>query len=108
MSTFLALVALVAFAAWWWQERKLHERAVALARAACQRYRVQLLDQTVALVRRRPVRLEGRLRLAHDYRFEFAVSAMERRLGTVAFEAGRVVEVELDLLLDEREEAGPG
>lgn len=101
MLTFLAVVALVAFAAWWWQERKLHERAVVLARAACQRYHVQLLDQTVSLEKRRPVRIDGRMRLSHHYRFEFAVAAMERRVGTVEFEAGNVKEVSLDLVLDE-------
>jgi len=101
MPTFLAVVALVAFAAWWWQERKLHERAVVLARAACQRYQVQFLDQTVSLEKRRPVRVEGRLRLSHRYRFEFAVTAMERRAGKVEFEAGAIKGVELDLVLDE-------
>ncbi len=101
MLTFFALVALVAFAGWWWQERKLHERAVVLARAACKRYQVQLLDQTVALDYRKPLRVDGRMRLTHGYRFEFAVTAMERRTGKVAFVAGNVKEVSLDLVLDE-------
>ena len=101
MLTFLALVALVGFVAWWWQERKLHERAVVLARAACQRYQVQLLDQTVSLDKRKPVRIEGRMRLSHIFRFEFAVTTMERRIGTIEFVAGEVKEVSLDLVLDE-------
>lgn len=100
MLTFLAVVALVGLVAWWWQERKLHERAVALARTACQRYQVQLLDQTVALDYRKLQRVQGQMRLAHGYRFEFAVAAMERRTGTVEFVAGRVKEVALDLVLD--------
>lgn len=100
MPTFLLIVALVGFCAWWWQERLLHERAVVLARAACKRYDVQLLDQTVALHRRRPLRIEGRMRLTHHYRFEFAVDGVERRIGTVEFVAGNVKEVSLDLVLD--------
>lgn len=101
MLTFLAVVALVALVGWWWQEQKLHERAVTLARAACQRYSVQFLDQTVALDTRKTVRVDGRLRMAHSYRFEFAVEATQRRLGIVRFEAGAVKEVSLDLILDE-------
>jgi len=100
MLTFVAVVALVGFAAWWWQERKLHERAVVLARTACKRYQVQFLDQTVALDYRKLQRVDGRMRLAHGYRFEFAVAAMERRSGNIEFLAGRVKEVSLDLVLD--------
>ncbi len=100
MATFLAIVALVAFAGAWWHERKLAERAVALARTACRRYKVQLLDQTVALDKRSTLRIDGRLGLAHHFRFEFAVDGVDRRTGTVEFVGGKVKEVSLDLLLD--------
>lgn len=107
MLTFLAVVALVAFVAWWWQERKLHERAVVLAHAACRRYQVQLLDQTVALDSRKLQRVQGQMRLSHRYCFEFSVSPMERREGSVEFVAGRVKEVALDIVLDADEAANP-
>jgi len=72
-----------------------------LARASCQRYEVQFLDQTVALRSRALHRIDGRVRLGHHYSFEFALDGVDRRAGTIEFVAGDVKEVELDLVVDE-------
>ncbi len=56
----------------WWSGMRAKETAVAIARLACQREGVQLLDQTVALKRMRPSRdTQGRFCWQRDYQFEF-------------------------------------
>ena len=70
----LLLTAIPATAvALWWAGMRAKEAAVALARLACQRESVQLLDQTVALKSMRPARDDqGRFCWRREYQFEFA------------------------------------
>jgi hypothetical protein len=69
----------------WLDALKARERALALARAHCERQGVQLLDDTVALVRLRPAWRSGRLRWRRHYGFEFADGSDWRRHGVIVF-----------------------
>ena len=99
MTPIFIMIGLAAIAAGWWHESKLRERAISLARAACQRYEVQFLDQTVSLNKRRFVRRGQGVALAHVYQFEYAIGGVDRRYGTVEFVGGRLKEVELDFVM---------
>jgi len=69
----------VAGGAFWWTSLKARELAVAAARQHCQRQQVQFLDQTVALARIKPIRLDGgSLGWQRDYRFEFTDDGARR------------------------------
>ena len=60
------------------------ERALSAGRAACERYELQFLDDTVSVSR---VRLgrdeEGQLRIARTYTFEFTETGNNRRQGSI-------------------------
>jgi hypothetical protein len=57
----------------WWAGMRAKEAAVKLARQACKRESVQLLDQTVALKTQRPARdSKGQFCWRREYQFEFA------------------------------------
>ena len=99
MTPIFILIAIAAIGAAWWHESQLRERAITLARTACQRYEVQFLDQTVSLNKRRIVRRGSGLTLAHVYQFEYAIGGIDRRYGTVEFVSGRLKEVALDFVM---------
>lgn len=81
----LALLLVVAAALFWVDSLRARERAVAAGRAACERYGVQFLDETVAFVRLRLARnAAGRLRLRRNYSFEFSDTGNNRRPGSIA------------------------
>jgi hypothetical protein len=69
----LALALVLAGAYLWVDSLRAREHAIAAGRAACKRYDVQLLDETVSFTRLRLARDdEGRLRLRRTYTFEFS------------------------------------
>ena len=79
-----ALLAMAAFAWFAYDSLRSRERAIALARSVCERDCLQLLDDTVACIRTRPVRdKEGRFTLRRDYRFEFSDDGNNRRSGRI-------------------------
>ena len=68
----------------WWSGMRAKEAAVAIARLACQREGVQLLDQTVVLKRMRPSRdTQGRFCWHRDYQFEFTSHDAHRDRATL-------------------------
>jgi hypothetical protein len=68
----------------WFDTLRAREAALAAGRAACERYGLMLLDETVACRSTRPARDDdGRLRLARLYRFEFSDNGNNRREGSV-------------------------
>lgn len=93
--TVLLLAALAAV--WWWRSLKRRELAHVLARRACERAQVQLLDATVALRRLRLVRHRGRLRPAFDYGFEFSGDGQQRRNGQLTLINHRLHHLHMDL-----------
>ena len=79
-----ALAAIVVLAWWWHDSMRARERALAVARAACQRDGLQLLDETVECVKIWHARdEEGRLALRRTYRFEFSDTGDNRRAGSI-------------------------
>ena len=103
MSPWWGLLAVGAAGGWWWLAMRAREVAVVYARHACRRFSVQLLDETVALRRLRPVRgRDGRLHLWRLYHFEFTRTGGERFGGHVALLGQRLMDVHLDAVDDGR------
>lgn len=79
-----ALLLIVAGALFWTDSLRARERALAAGRRACERYGVQLLDETVVFASLRLARDEdGRVRLKRTYRFEFSDTGDNRRHGAI-------------------------
>lgn len=99
----LLLVAVpLAGAYWWWTGARARERAVEHARNACRQRQVQFLDQSVALARFRPVRLNGgALGLRREFAFEFTTQSAYRDAGRVLMHGPRLVRVEFPYTRDE-------
>ena len=88
----LLLLLLLGLALWFWQSSlRARERAREAGFKACQRCRVQLLDDTVALhklwIRRNT---HGRLCFERLYIFEFSDTGDSRRRGSVTLLGGQV------------------
>ncbi|HEY6543265.1 MAG TPA: DUF3301 domain-containing protein [Dokdonella sp.] len=80
----LAILALAAGALLWADSLRARERALKAGRAACERYGLQFLDDTVAFARLRLARDDaGRLRIARTYTFEFSDTGNNRRDGAI-------------------------
>lgn len=94
----LAAIAFVLAAAYlWFDSLRAREHAVAAGRAACARYGVQLLDETVAFTRLRLARDEaGRLRLRRTYVFEFSETGDNRRHGAIVMLGARLEDLQLE------------
>jgi hypothetical protein len=94
----LAVLGLLVAALWLWIDSlRAREHAVAAGRAACKRYDVQLLDETVAFARLRLARDdEGRLRLRRTYTFEFSDTGKNRRHGAIVMLGARLEDLQLE------------
>lgn len=92
-----AIVLIAALALFWVDSLRSRERALAAGRAACGRYGVQLLDETVAFARLRLARDEaGRLRLRRTYTFEFSDTGNNRRHGAIVMLGGELQDMQLE------------
>ena len=92
-----ALAALGAAAFLWIDSLRARERAVDAGRAACRRYDLQFLDDTVAFTRLRLARDdEGRLRIARTYTFEFSDTGNNRRHGAIVMLGARVQDLQME------------
>jgi hypothetical protein len=81
----------------WIDSLRARERAVAAGRAACKRYDLQFLDDTVSFARLRLARDEdGQLRIARTYTFEFSDTGNNRRHGAVHMLGARVLDLQLE------------
>lgn len=93
----LALALALAGACLWIDSLRAREHAVAAGRAACARYGVQLLDETVSFTRLRLARDdEGRLRLRRTYSFEFSDTGNNRRDGAIIMLGARLEDLQLE------------
>jgi len=77
----LVLLALVAAIGLWLKLSAARERATAEARLQCERYGLQLLDETVGLRALRLRRAAGRRRLERCYGFEVSIDGADREQG---------------------------
>src|SRR5260370_13344156 len=90
MSEAWALAALAVLAWLWFDSMRAREHAVAAGSLACERNRLQFLDQTVECVSLRPARDEnGRVSLRRGYRFEFSDHGDNRRRGRLVTMSGQ-------------------
>jgi hypothetical protein len=81
----------------WLDSLRARERAVAAGRAACQRYSLQFLDDTVSFARLRLRRDEdGQLRIARTYTFEFSDTGNNRRHGAIVMLGGELADLQLE------------
>ncbi|MFY9316885.1 MAG: DUF3301 domain-containing protein [Burkholderiales bacterium] len=92
-----ALLAIGAGLAFWIDSLRARERALAAGRRACQRYGVQLLDETVQFSRLGLARdAEGRIRLHRTYTFEFSETGDNRRHGAIVMLGGELQDLRLE------------
>ena len=93
----IAIVLIAAGALLWIDSLRARERALAAGRRACERYGVQLLDETVAFATLRLARNdEGRLRLRRTYTFEFSDTVNNRRHGAIVMLGGELQDMQLE------------
>ena len=93
-----AAIALIAAGVFLWLDSlRARERAVKAGRAACERYALQLLDETVSFTRMRLRRdAEGRLRIARTYTFEFSDTGNNRRHGAIVMLGGELQDLQME------------
>ena len=93
----LAIILIVAGGFFWIDSLRARERALAAGRGACERYGVQLLDETVQFARLRLARdEEGRLRLRRTYTFEFSDTGDNRRHGAIVMLGAQLQDMQLE------------
>jgi len=92
-----ALVGIVAAALFWTDSLRARERALQAGRRACERYGVQLLDETVVFASLRLARDEdGRMRLKRTYSFEFSDTGDNRRRGAIVMLGPELADLQLE------------
>ncbi len=97
----IGILACLALLAWLWHDSmRAREAAVAAGQRACERDRLQFLDETVECVSLRPARDDaGHRTLRRVYRFEFADDGERRRSGSVVTLGGNVESVVMEPFL---------
>lgn len=92
-----AILLILAGLYFWIDSLRARERALAAGRRACERYGVQLLDETVQFARLRLARdEEGRLRLKRTYTFEFSDTGDNRRHGAIVMLGADLGDLQLE------------
>lgn len=92
-----AILAIVAVGFAWVDGMKARERAIEAGRAACERYQLQFLDDTVSFSGLRLARDdEGQLRLRRTYTFEFSDTGDNRRQGAIVTLGGELADLQLE------------
>lgn len=92
-----AIVIIAAGIFLWLDSLRARERAVQAGRAACQRYALQFLDDTVSFTRIRLRRDEdGQLKIARTYTFEFSDTGNNRRHGAIVMLGGELQDLQLE------------
>ncbi len=93
----VAIALVFASLAFWIDSLRARERAVAAGRAACTRYGLQLLDETVFFNRLALARdHQGRLRLRRSYGFEFSDTGDNRRRGAIVMLGAQLEDLQLE------------
>ena len=92
-----AIVIIAAGILLWLDSLRARERAVKAGRAACERYSLQFLDDTVSFTRIRLRRdQDGQLKLARTYTFEFSDTGNNRRHGAIVMLGGELQDLQLE------------
>jgi len=102
MSELIFLGGLCALLFFWWSNTQSRETAIKLARTACTRCGVQLLDETVTLQKLRPSRSpKGHMSIARWYTFEFSASGNDRKSGIVGLLGNDLLQMHLQVDVEE-------
>ena len=97
MAEAAAMLVLVAVALLWADSLRARERAVRAGRSACERYRLQFLDDTVSFARLRLARDDGgQLKISRTYTFEFSDTGNNRRHGAIVMLGGEVADLHME------------
>jgi Protein of unknown function (DUF3301) len=81
----------------WIDSLRAREHAVRAGKSACERYNLQLLDDTVSFTRLRLARDdEGQLKLARTYTFEFSDTGNNRRHGAIVMLGSELQDLRLE------------
>ena len=92
-----AVVLIAAGVFLWLDSLRARERAVQAGRAACERYALQFLDDTVSFARIRLRRDgEGQLKIARTYTFEVSDTGNNRRHGAIVMLGGELEDLQLE------------
>ena len=92
-----AIVLIAAGIFLWLDSLRARERAVKAGRAACERYSLQFLDETVSFTRLRLARdPDGQLKIARTYSFEFSDTGNNRRHGAIVMLGGELQDLRLE------------
>jgi Protein of unknown function (DUF3301) len=92
-----AIVIIAAGILLWLDSLRARERALKAGRAACERYSLQFLDDTVSFTRIRLRRdQDGQLKLARTYTFEFSDTGNNRRHGAIVMLGGELQDLQLE------------
>jgi hypothetical protein len=94
----VAVLALILLALLLWVDSlRARERAVQAGRAACKRYDLQFLDDTVSFARVRLARdADGQVKIARTYTFEFSDTGNNRRHGAIQMLGAQVLDLRLE------------
>ena len=81
----------------WWHNLKQRESATRAVKRHCQREGLQLLDDSIALKRMKPIRDRdsGRLVLLREYQFFFTSTGDERYPGSIQLQGRRLLGINL-------------
>ncbi len=93
----IAILVIAAGGLLWLDSLRARERAVRAGKSACERYDLQLLDDTVSFTRLRLARNdEGQLKIARTYTFEFSDTGNNRRRGAIVMLGGDLQDLQLE------------
>ncbi|RUL62305.1 DUF3301 domain-containing protein [Dyella dinghuensis] len=81
IATFLLLLILFAIVGTWLRLSRARDKAIQEARARCQRYGLQLLDETVGLSGLRIRHMQGRRVIERRYSFDVSIDGNDREAG---------------------------
>ncbi len=92
-----AIVLIAAGIFLWLDSLRARERAIKAGRAACERYALQFLDETVSFTRMRLRRdADGQLKIARTYTFEFSDTGNNRRHGAIVMLGGELQDLQME------------
>ena len=92
-----AIILVIAGVFLWLDSLRARERAVEAGRAACKRYDLQFLDETVSFTRLRLARGEdGNLKIKRTYTFEFSDTGNNRRHGAIVMLGCQLEDLQLE------------
>ena len=92
-----AIILVIAGVFLWLDSLRARERAVQAGRAACKRYDLQFLDETVSFTRLRLARGDdGNLKIKRTYTFEFSDTGNNRRHGAIVMLGGQLEDLQLE------------